>query len=61
MTSEAIAYCIALCCGSAAIGVQLGAIWGARIVRSEAMKREQGAYDEGYNDGCTRRPRRWHR
>jgi len=41
--------------------VQLGALWGARVVRSEATRREQAAYDEGYNDGATRRPRRWNR
>jgi hypothetical protein len=41
------------------MGVQLGALWGARVTRSEADKREQQAYDEGFNDAATRKPRRW--
>ena len=61
MTSESLAYTAALCVAVLTIGVQLGALWGARVVRSEAVKRENRAYDEGYNDGATRRPRRWNR
>ena len=37
----------------------LGALWGARVTRNEAIKREQQAYDEGFNDAATRKPRRW--
>ena len=61
MTTEVTAYCIALCIAALAMGVQLGALWGARVVRSEAAKREQSAYDEGYDDSASRRPRRWTR
>lgn len=61
MTTEVTAYCIALCIAAFAIGVQLGALWGARVTRSEAAKREQQAYDEGFDDGASRRPRRWTR
>ena len=61
MTTETIAYTAALYVVALAIGVQLGALWGARIERADAAKREGQAYDEGYNDGCTRRPRRWNR
>jgi hypothetical protein len=61
MTTEVTAYCLAMCAAALAMGVQLGALWGARVVRSEAVKRENRAYDEGYNDGATRKPRRWHR
>ena len=61
MTTEVTAYCIALCIAALAVGVQLGALWGARVVRSEAAKREQSAYDEGYDDSASRRPRRWTR
>ena len=61
MTSEALAYLMAMYVVVLAIGVQLGALWGARVVRSEAAKREQAAYDEGFDDGATRKPRRWHR
>ena len=61
MTSEALAYLLAMYVVVLTIGVQLGALWGARVVRSDAVKREQAAYDEGYNDGATRRPRRWNR
>ena len=59
MTTEVTAYCIALCIAALAMGVQLGALWGARVTRSEASKREQSAYDEGYDDSTSRRPRRW--
>jgi hypothetical protein len=59
MTTEVTAYCIALCIAALAMGVQLGALWGARVTRSEADKREQSAYDEGYDDSTSRRPRRW--
>lgn len=61
MTSESLSYLMAMYVVVLAIGVQLGALWGARVVRSEAAKREQAAYDEGFDDGATRRPRRWHR
>ena len=61
MTTEVLAYTAALYVVALAIGVQLGALWGARIERADAGKREDRAYDEGYNDGATRRPRRWHR
>jgi len=61
MTTEVTAYCIALCIAALAMGVQLGALWGARVARSEALKREQSAYDEGYDDSASRRPRRWTR
>ena len=61
MTTEVTAYCIALCIAALAMGVQLGALWGARLTRSEAAKREQSAYDEGYDDSASRRPRRWTR
>ena len=61
MTTEVTAYCIALCIAALAMGVQLGALWGARVTRSEAAKREQQAYDEGYDDSASRRPRRWTR
>jgi hypothetical protein len=61
MTTEVTAYCIALCIAALAMGVQLGALWGARIERSEATRREQQAYDEGYDDSASRRPRRWTR
>ena len=61
MTTEVLAYTAALCVVALAIGVQLGALWGARIERADAGKRENRAYDEGYNDGATRRQRRWHR
>jgi hypothetical protein len=61
MSTEVLAYTAALCVVALAIGVQLGALWGARIERTDAAKREDRAYDEGYNDGATRRPRRWHR
>jgi hypothetical protein len=61
MTSESIAYLMAMYVVVLAIGVQLGALWGARVVRSEAARREQAAYDEGFDDGATRKPRRWHR
>jgi len=61
MSTEVIAYTTALYVVALAIGVQLGALWGARIERTDAAKRENQAYDEGYNDGATRRPRRWHR
>ncbi len=61
MTTEALAYTAALYVVALAIGVQLGALWGARVVRSEAAKREQSAYDEGYDDSASRRPRRWTR
>jgi hypothetical protein len=59
MTTEVTAYCIALCIAALAMGVQLGALWGARVTRSEATRREQQAYDEGFNDAATRKPRRW--
>jgi hypothetical protein len=59
MTTEVTAYCIALCIAALAMGVQLGALWGARVTRSEASKREQSAYDEGYDDSTSRKPRRW--
>jgi len=59
MTTEVTAYCIALCIAALAMGVQLGALWGARITRNEALKREQSAYDEGYDDSTSRKPRRW--
>ena len=61
MTTEVTAYCIALCIAAFAMGVQLGALWGARVARSEATRREQSAYDEGFDDGATRKPRRWTR
>ena len=61
MTTEALAYTAALCVAVLTVGVQLGALWGARVVRSAATRREQGAYDEGYDDGATRKPRRWTR
>jgi len=61
MTSEVTAYCVALCVAALAMGVQLGALWGARVTRSEAAKREQIAYDEGFDDSANRRPRRWTR
>ena len=61
MTTEALAYTAALYVVALAMGVQLGALWGARITRSEALKREQSAYDEGYDDSASRRPRRWTR
>ena len=61
MTTEALAYTAALYVVALAVGVQLGALWGARVVRSEATRREQQAYDEGFDDGATRKPRRWHR
>ena len=61
MTTEALAYTAALCVVALAMGVQLGALWGARVTRSEAAKREQSAYDEGYDDSASRRPRRWTR
>jgi hypothetical protein len=61
MTPEVTAYCVALCVAALAMGVQLGALWGARVTRSEAAKREQSAYDEGYDDSASRRPRRWTR
>ena len=61
MTSESLAYLMAMYVVVLAVGVQLGALWGARVVRSEAAKREQAAYDEGFDDGATRKPRRWHR
>lgn len=61
MTTEVTAYCIALCIAALAIGVQLGALWGARVVRSETLKHEQQAYDEGFDDSASRRPRRWTR
>ena len=61
MTTEVTAYCIALCIVALAVGVQLGALWGARVVRSEATRREQQAYDEGFDDGATHKPRRWTR
>ena len=61
MTSESLAYLMAMYVVVLAIGVQLGALWGARVVRSDAAKREQAAYDEGFDDGATRKPRRWHR
>lgn len=61
MTSEALAYLMAMYVVIFAVGVQLGALWGARVVRSEAAKREQAAYDEGFDDGATRKPRRWTR
>lgn len=60
MSTEVTAYCIALCSCAVALGVQLGAMWAARITRIEAAKREQQAYDEGYDDSVSRRPRRWH-
>ena len=59
MTTEALAYTAALYVVALAMGVQLGALWGARVTRSEAIKREQAAYDEGFDDGASRRPRRW--
>ena len=59
MTTEALAYTAALYVVALAVGVQLGALWGARVVRSEALKREQSAYDEGYDDSTSRKPRRW--
>jgi hypothetical protein len=59
MTTEVTAYCIALCIAALAMGVQLGALWGARVTRSESSKREQSAYDEGYDDSTSRKPRRW--
>jgi hypothetical protein len=61
MTTEALAYTAALYVVALAMGVQLGALWGARVTRSEAAKREQSAYDEGYDDSASRRPRRWTR
>ena len=61
MTTESLSYLMAMYVVVLAIGVQLGALWGARVVRSEAAKREQAAYDEGFDDGATRKPRRWHR
>jgi hypothetical protein len=61
MTSESLSYLMAMYVVVLAIGVQLGALWGARVVRSEAVKREQAAYDEGFDDGSSRKPRRWHR
>jgi hypothetical protein len=61
MTSESLAYLMAMYVVVLAVGVQLGALWGARVVRSDAAKREQAAYDEGFDDGATRKPRRWHR
>jgi len=61
MTSESLAYLMAMYVVIFAVGVQLGALWGARVVRSEAARREQAAYDEGFDDGATRKPRRWHR
>ena len=61
MTSESLAYLMAMYVVIFTVGVQLGALWGARVVRSEAAKREQAAYDEGFDDGATRKPRRWHR
>ena len=61
MTTEALAYTAALYVVALAMGVQLGALWGARVTRSEALKREQSAYDEGYDDSASRRPRRWTR
>jgi len=61
MTSESLSYLMAMYVVVLAIGVQLGALWGARVVRSEAARREQAAYDEGFDDGATRKPRRWHR
>ena len=61
MTTEALAYTAALYVVALAVGVQLGALWGARVTRSEAAKREQSAYDEGYDDSASRRPRRWTR
>jgi hypothetical protein len=59
MTTEALAYTAALCVAVLTVGVQLGALWGARVMRSETAKREQQAYDEGYDDGASRRSRRW--
>jgi hypothetical protein len=61
MTIEALAYIAALCVAVLTVGVQLGALWGARVTRSEAIKREQSAYDEGYDDSTSRKPRRWTR
>ena len=61
MSTEALAYTAALYVVALAVGVQLGALWGARVTRSEAAKREQSAYDEGYDDSASRRPRRWTR
>ena len=61
MSTEALAYTAALYVVALAMGVQLGALWGARVTRSEAAKREQSAYDEGYDDSASRRPRRWTR
>ena len=61
MTTEALAYTAALYVVALAMGVQLGALWGARVTRSEAAKREQSAYDEGYDDSASLRPRRWTR
>ena len=61
MTTEALAYTAALCVAVLTVGVQLGALWGARVARSEATRREQSAYDEGYDDSASRRPRRWTR
>ena len=61
MAIEVTAYCIALCIAALAMGVQLGVLWGARVTRSEALKREQQAYDEGYDDSASRKPRRWAR
>ena len=61
MTSESLSYLMAMYVVIFTVGVQLGALWGARVVRSEAAKREQAAYDEGFDDGATRKPRRWNR
>jgi hypothetical protein len=49
MTTEALAYTAALYVVALAVGVQLGALWGARVTRSEATRR---ADLPGYGD-CT--------
>jgi hypothetical protein len=61
MTIESTVFAFAMCIAGLTLGVQLGALWGARVERSEARKREELAYDEGFDHGAGRQPRRWHR
>ena len=64
MTPELTAYTAALCVACLALGTQFGAIWGARVVRSDLQQNpppSDRCYDEGYSDHATGKPRRWNR
>jgi len=63
MTDDLFAYVIVIGIGSFALGIQLGCIWAARILRAEYERNplpSNRCYDEGYTDGSTGKARRWY-